>query len=141
MKKPITPTIHGALDYSTVAAVAAAPKALDLPMPAAALCYALAGGYAGLSALTDYPLSVKRAVPFKAHGIAEAAIGAALPFMPWILGFADNRAGRNLCFGLTAMTFAVAALTDWNKRSASGVRRKRRGRGRPRSVRRALQAA
>ena len=139
MKKPITPKIHGVIDYSTVAMVAAAPQVLDLPAPAAALCYSLAGGYAGLSALTDYPLAVKRAVPFKAHGIAETAIGVALPFMPWLLGFSDNRAARNLCFGLTALTMVVGALTDWNKRSESSA-----GRRRPRrrsSVKRALQAA
>lgn len=140
MKKPITPTIHGAIDYSTVAAVAAAPRLLDLPKPAAALCYALAGSYAGLSAITDYPLSVRRAVPFKAHGVAEAAVGVALPFMPWILGFADHRAARNLCFGLTAITFVVAALTDWEKRSASGAGR-RGPRRKSRNGRRALQTA
>ena len=140
MKRPITPKIHGALDYSTVAAVAAAPRLLNLPKRAEALCYALAGGYAGLSAFTDYPLSVKRAVPFKAHGAAEAAIGAALPFMPWILGVSNSRAARNLCFGLAAFTFVVAALTDWDKRHASNAERKR-PRRKSRNGRRAMQAA
>ena len=31
MEKPISPTMHGALDYSTIAATAAAPKLLDFP--------------------------------------------------------------------------------------------------------------
>ena len=59
-----------------------------------------------------------RVVPFKAHGAAEAAIGVALPAMPYLLGFADNKAARNVCFGLAALTFIVASLTDWNSPEA-----------------------
>jgi hypothetical protein len=64
--------------------------------------------------MTDYPLAVKRAVPFKLHGAAEAAVGMALPFMPWALGFARHRPARTLFLGLSALTGVVAALTDWN---------------------------
>ena len=127
--KPISPRVHGMLDYSTAAAVAAAPQVFDMPAPASRLFESLAGGYTALSAVTDYPLSVRRMVPFKGHGAAELAIGLALPAMPWLLGFADNRAARNLCFGLTALTLVVSALTDWNAPSAN--RRKRRRKRRP----------
>lgn len=115
MRKPISPRIHGVLDYATSAAVAAAPQVMDFPKPARVLFESLAAGYTGVSAMTDYPLSVKRVIPFKAHGATELAIAAALPFLPWALGFADHRAARNLCFGLTALTIVVAALTDWNR--------------------------
>jgi hypothetical protein len=114
MRKPITPTIHGVLDYATSAAVLAAPRLFDFPPAARRLADGLAAGYTGLSAVTNYPLSAKRLVPFKAHGAAEAAIGLALPAMPWVLGFSNHRAARNLFLGLTAITFVVAALTDWN---------------------------
>lgn len=133
MKKPISPRTHGVLDYATAAATVVAPKLLDFPEPAARVCYALAGGYAGLSAFTDYPLSVKRAVPFKAHGAAEGVIGLALPALPWALGFAGHRAARAFFFGLTAVTAVVAALTDWNSREADTRRRS--------SIRRRLRAA
>ena len=113
MKKPISPRVHGVLDYATVLATAAAPRAFNFPQRAAQLCYGLAGGYGGLSMFTDYPLSVKRAIPFKAHGAAEVVTGLALPALPWALGFADNRAARNFFLGLTAVTAVVAALTDW----------------------------
>ena len=114
MKHPITPTAHGALDYATVAMTAALPRVLGFPPAARRAADLLAGGYAGLSALTDYPLAVKRALPFKAHGAAEAAIGLALPALPFMLGFARHKAARNFFFGLTALTFVVAALTDWD---------------------------
>ena len=114
MKKPISPRVHGVLDYATVAATAAAPRVLGFPKPAARLAEGLASGYFGLSMLTDYPLGAKRKVPFKGHGIAEGVIGLALPALPWALGFASNRAARNFFLGLTAVTFVVAALTDWD---------------------------
>jgi hypothetical protein len=116
MRKPISPRIHGVLDYTTSAAVAAAPRTLNLPRNARVLFESLAAGYTSLSAVTDYPLSVKRIAPFKVHGALELAVAAALPAMPFLLGFADNRAARNLCFGLTALTLGIAALTDWNAR-------------------------
>jgi hypothetical protein len=112
--KPITPRVHGMLDYGTAATVAAVPAMMNVPKRARNLFEGLAAGYTGLSAMTDYPLSVRRTIPFKAHGAAELAIGALLPAMPWLLGFSENRAARNLCFGLTALTLVVSALTNWD---------------------------
>lgn len=113
MNKPITPRTHGILDYATVAATLAAPSLLGFPPSAARASYALAGGYGALSALTDYPLSVRRTVPFRAHGLAEGLVGLALPALPRMLGFARHRPARNFFLGLTALTAVVAALTDW----------------------------
>lgn len=111
--KPISPRMHGVMDYATVAMVAAAPRLLDMPEEAERLCYGLAASYLGVSLLTDYPLAAKRAIPFKAHGATEAVIGAALPALPWLLGFADHKPSRNFILGLTALTAVVASLTDW----------------------------
>ena len=125
MPKPISPRMHGMIDYGTSAAVAAAPAALDMPPAARNLFEGLATGYTGLSAVTNYPLGLKKMIPFKAHGAAELAIGLLLPAMPWLLGFSDNRAARNMCFALTGLTLMVSALTDWDQRS----RRRRPARG------------
>jgi hypothetical protein len=130
MKKPITPYAHGVLDYTTSAMVAAAPRVMRLPRSAAVACYALAGGMAGLALLTDYPLSAKRAIPFKAHGASDASLAALLPALPWLLGFARHRRARNFFLGLTALTVGVAALTDWNKRSERVARRRHKRRPR-----------
>lgn len=107
--------MHGVLDYATSAVVAAAPRIKPMPKRANLLFEGLAAGYTGLSAVTDYPLGVKRAVPFWAHGASELVLAAVLPIMPWALGFARNKAARNLCFGLTALTVVVAAFTDWDQ--------------------------
>ena len=130
MRKPITPFAHGVIDYTTSATLAAAPKLMRLDRRAATLCYALAGSYTALSMLTDYPLAAKRVVPFKAHGITEAIIGAALPALPFALGFASQRRARYLFFGLTALTAAVSLLTDWDKKSERVARRRHQRRPR-----------
>jgi hypothetical protein len=134
MRRPITPLAHGLIDYTTVATVAAAPRALGLSKRAATTCYALAGAYAALSMLTDYPLAVRRLVPFKAHGVSEGAIGAFLPLVPYALGFDSDTRGRNLLFGLAGLTAVVAALTDWNKRSERVARRRHRRKPRLRAA-------
>lgn len=115
MNKPISPALHGVLDYATVATVLAAPRILGFPESATRACDVLAGSYLGLSALTDYPLAVKRVIPFKAHGAAEVASGMVMPTLPWMLGFAEHRPARNFFLGLTAVTAVVAALTDWDR--------------------------
>jgi hypothetical protein len=121
MRKPISPRIHGIIDYTTSATIAALPGFIEMPKRARRLFRGLGAGYTGLSSVTDYPLAAKRLVPFKAHGAAELAVGAALPAMPWVLGFQRNRAARTLCFGITALTAVVASLTDWD-----GDRKRRR---------------
>src|SRR5690606_41972433 len=112
MHKPISPTMHGALDYSTMAAALAAPRLLDFPRTAALATYGLAAGYLALSALTDYPPAVKRAVPLKAHGATDVVLGMALPALPWMLGFARDRKARDFFLALTGVTMTVTALTD-----------------------------
>ena len=130
MRKPISPTLHGIIDYATVAAVVAAPRMFDFPEEAERLCYGLAASYLGVSLMTDYPLAVRRTIPFKAHGATEALIGAALPAMPWLLGFSEHKAARNFILGLTALTAVTAALTDWDEEEddeiAELVRQRRR---------------
>src|SRR5207253_2426857 len=50
-KKPISPRVHGMLDYGTSAAVAVMPRLMNFPAPARRLCDSLAGGYTALSAV------------------------------------------------------------------------------------------
>jgi hypothetical protein len=126
MRKPITPFAHGILDYATSAAVVAAPHLLHFPATAARACYTLAASYTSMSLMTDYPLALKRVLPFKAHGVTESVIGAFLPALPWMLGFGRHKAARNFFIGLTALTAVVAAATDWNKESERLARRRHR---------------
>ena len=124
MLKPISPTVHGAMDYATVVGTVAAPTLLKMPDRAAGLAYGIATAILGLAAFTDFKPGLKRAVPLKAHGITDSALGLALPAMPWMLGFAKNRKARNFFLGLTAMMALSTMLTDWTPEKR-GRRRRR----------------
>ncbi len=113
MNKPISPLLHGVLDYATVLATAALPAALRFSPRAAALSRGLSAGYLALSSVTDYPLSLTRRVPFPTHGRLERLSGFALPLLPLLAGFAQHRAARNFFLALAGVTFVVYALTDW----------------------------
>lgn len=121
MHKTISPFSHGVLDYTTALAAALAPRLLKFPPKAARLSYALSATYAALSAVTDYPLSVKRIVPFPVHGKIELASGVVLPLLPWVVGFARHRPARSFLLSLSAVTFVVWALTDWDAPTGADV--------------------
>jgi hypothetical protein len=116
MLKPISPTMHGAMDYATVMGTAAAPRLLNLPLRAATTAYGIAAAILGLAAFTDFKPGIKHAVPLKAHGMADTAMGLALPAIPWMMGFAKNKKARNFFLGLTGMMALTTALTDWSPR-------------------------
>ena len=125
MLKPISPTVHGAMDYATVLGTVAAPKLLKMPARASGLAYGMASAILGLAAFTDFKPGIKRALPLKAHGITDSALGLALPVMPWVLGFSRNRKARNFFLGLTAMMALTTMLTDWTPQKRSRGRRSR----------------
>src|SRR4051794_21507405 len=110
MRKPITPRTHGMLDYATAGAAAVVSHLLDFSRPAARTAQAWAAGYGVLSALTDYPLAVKRRVPFKAHGALDAAMGPLIPALPWLLGFARDRRAPHCFSGMAPNTPGAQAL-------------------------------
>jgi hypothetical protein len=115
MNKPISPRTHGVLDYATAGATAVLARLLGFSSPAARTARAWAAGYGALSALTDYPLALKRAVPYRAHGAMDAILAPLIPALPWLLGFARDRRARNFFLGLAAVTVVVTALTDWKR--------------------------
>jgi hypothetical protein len=78
-----------------------------------------AASYAALSAFTDYPLALKREVPFRAHGAVDKALGLVIPALPWLLGFARDRRARNFFLALAGVSILVTALTDWNEEGAA----------------------
>jgi hypothetical protein len=113
MKKAISPRTHGILDYATAATAAAAAQVFRFSKPAAKAARGWAAGYGALSALTDYPLGVRRALPFRTHGALDFAMTPLIPALPWLFGFTRDRRARNFFLGLAAISAIVTAFTDW----------------------------
>jgi hypothetical protein len=111
--KPISPTVHGILDYMTCVFFALAPSLFGLSGAYATVCYVLAGGYLVISLLTAMPLGVVKAIPFWLHGRLELVSGLVFIASPWLFGFAENTTARNLFVGSGIVFLLVYSLTQW----------------------------
>jgi hypothetical protein len=86
--RPVDSTLHGVVDYSAGALLLTAfPRIAGIAGTRSARQVRAAGAiHAGYSALTDYPLGVVKALPYKAH-LAMDAVGAlALAATPFVTG-------------------------------------------------------
>ncbi|PTA67200.1 hypothetical protein [Deinococcus arcticus] len=109
MKPPVTPRVHGVIDYVACAGLLVLPRLLGLSPAARARSQALAAGYLALTVITDFPLAVRRTVPFPWHGRAE------LLSLPLVLlsarGAKTN--DRRYFAGVAAMVLTAFLSTDW----------------------------
>ena len=111
--KPISPTVHGILDYLTCGFFLLVPSEFDLTGTPAMVCYVLAGGYLVISLLTNMPLGLLKVIPFWLHGRFELVSGLVFIASPWIFGFAGDATLRNLFIGVGIVFMLVFALTQW----------------------------
>jgi hypothetical protein len=113
-RRPISSRLHGVLDYTTGAALVAAPAVLGLRGTAAGRILRAAGvSHAGYAALTRSELGVVRVVPYRAHLAIDAAAAVGLAASPWVFGTA--RSGRahwlpHVVLGVYELT--AVALSD-----------------------------
>ena len=91
--KPISLTVHGAIDYLAVVIFAVAPAAIGLSGWPAALSYALAGIHLLMTLLTDFPAGVIKVIPIFLHQWVELIVGPVLVILAFVLTMI-TRSGR-----------------------------------------------
>lgn len=111
--KPISPRLHGYVDYAAVGLMLAAPSLLGLKGPARTLSYLFAGTYLGVSVFTDMPLGLKKVIPFPTHGAIELGSGPALLALPMLTGAFKTGTERAYFLSLLGTVLAAYTLTDW----------------------------
>jgi len=86
--RPIDSTLHGVTDYTVGATLASVfPKLVGIEgTPAAKQITASGAVHAGYSTLTNYPLGIVKAIPFKAHLALDAVGALALAAAPFVTG-------------------------------------------------------
>jgi len=112
-RKLLGPAGHTGLDVSFAAMSLLAPTALNLKGSARTLCYAFGGATTLLTAFTDQPYAIQRAIPFKVHGAIDAAYAPALLLLPALTGDLKKPKARNLFLGLCAMAITSFLITDY----------------------------
>ena len=109
--KPISPTVHGAIDYLAVVIFAVAPAAIGLTGWPAALSYALAGIHLLMTLLTDFPTGVIKVIPIVLHQWVERIVGPLLVILAFVLMTETHARAFSVAMGI--IIFAVERLTTY----------------------------
>jgi hypothetical protein len=112
--KPISPKAHGIIDYGFAAALLVLPQVLKLSKKAKKIYALNAVNTVLYSAFTDYPLALKRIIPFGLHrtmdkrNVSALALATLHPLL--------RKNNRALYFHISVIAAALLAisLTDWD---------------------------
>ena len=115
MLQPIDPTRHGTTDYTVgTTLVTVFPRLAGIEGTESARQIRISGAtHIAYSTLTDYPLGIKRLIPFQAHLAIDAVGAVALAAVPFVTG--QWRRGRSHWLpqvGLAAFELLSLAMSD-----------------------------
>jgi len=112
----LPPFAHGMLDYILVVYFLGAPTLFTLTPTVATISYLLAVIHLMLTIFTDFPLGIKKSIPFRAHGVVELIVAILLMVLPALMGdsvtFYDS-----LFFILTGVSILIIWLTSRFKKA------------------------
>ena len=114
--KPISLTVHGAIDYLAVVIFAVAPTVIGLSAWPAALSYTLAGIHLLMTLLTDFPAGVIKALPIVLHQWVERIVGPVLVILALV---SMTEAARAFFVAMGVIIFAVERLTAYRSTTAA----------------------
>src|SRR4051812_12605069 len=109
--RPVDSTLHGVVDYMAGATLTTVfPKLAEIEGTRSARQIRTAGAFhAAYSTLTDYPLGIVKAIPYKAHLALDAVGALALAATPFVTG--QYRKGRDQWVPHVALSvFELASL-------------------------------
>jgi hypothetical protein len=117
LNKPITPKLHGLIDYALAAGNLAMPTLLKMPK-GPRIVFAAFGVIQGtLTAITAQPLSLRKDVPFSVHGVIEKSSTPLYVFAPLVAGAQKDPKSRAYWIAIGVALVAVYNLTDWKAQS------------------------
>ena len=88
---PISPAVHGTLDYLLAATLIVAPLVLNYDDETAKVIMLVLGGAATVLAVgTNWSRGIIRVLPPVVHGIADIGATIALIVAPFVFGFSDD---------------------------------------------------
>lgn len=113
--RPVDSTLHGVVDYMAATTLLTAfPRLAGIEGTRSARQVRAAGAFhAAYSTLTDYPLGMVKAIPFKAHVALDAVGAVALAATPFVTG--QYRQGRDQWVphvALALFELSSLAMTD-----------------------------
>jgi hypothetical protein len=113
-QKPISPKLHGLIDYALVGGLLTLPAALGLNRTVKKIYSAEAVALLAYVALTDHPLAIKPLIPFPTHGKIDPFNVAQFALQTGLKAFRKERKALIFNIGFTAIAGLTVLLTDWN---------------------------
>ena len=117
MNKPISPKLHGILDYAVVGMLAVLPASLGLKKGAVGSYAAVATNYLAVNSLTDTPVGIKKVLTFKAHQKADIATLGMLAIMTMAPAIRKDKKALYFHVGFMAMVATQYLLTDFEAKA------------------------
>ena len=109
---PISPAVHGTLDYLLAAVLIAGPLVLNFDDDTATVLVLVVGGAAALLAVgTNWSRGIIRVIPPVLHGFADIGATVVLIIAPFVLGFSDHTLATVFCVVVGAGGLVATLLT------------------------------
>ncbi|WP_051663993.1 hypothetical protein [Dyadobacter crusticola] len=114
MKKPISPKMHGIIDYAFAGVQLLGPSLLGLNKEVRTAYKILGAGFTGVNAFTKTPVGISKKISMKSHQKADALFLATLSGLS-TLGIIKNHK-KSLAFhmGFLGLALMHYALTDYD---------------------------
>ena len=111
--KPITPAVHGIIDYALVSSLLALPSLFGFSKKVRKLYAAEALALLTYVALTDQPAAVKPLIPFTTHGKIDPFNVGQFALQIFWKRFRKDKNARAFNIVFTVIAGVTVALTDW----------------------------
>ena len=109
---PISPRVHGTLDYLLAATLIVVPLAVHFHDTTATVLMLVLGGAATLLAIgTNWSTGIIRVLPPVLHGVADIGATIVLIVAPFVLGFSDHTVATVLYVAIGAGGLGATLLT------------------------------
>jgi hypothetical protein len=109
---PISPRVHGMLDYLLAAALIVVPLAVDFGDDTATVLMLVLGGAAALLAIgTNWSTGIIRILPPAVHGVIDIVATIVLIIAPFVLGFSGHTTATVLYVVIGAGGLLATLLT------------------------------
>ncbi len=117
--KPLSPLVHGIIDYGFSAALFLVPRIISLKKKAIDLYTINSINTVLYSAVTNYPLGIKPVIPFKTHRAIDCANIALLAASTLYKPVRKDK--RAVLFNLTMASAALLTVvfTEWDAETVS----------------------
>jgi hypothetical protein len=109
---PLSPAMHGTLDYLLASTLIAAPIVLHFHNDTAKVFVLALGGAAGVLAVgTRWSRGIVRVLPPIVHGLADVGATVALIVAPFVLGYSSHTLATVFCVAAGAGGLAATLMT------------------------------